>query len=39
MIDNPINDDKMFAGGGEEMILARHYHILYVFVIPRIPNS
>ena len=28
MINNTINDDKTIAGGGEEVILAKRYHIL-----------
>lgn len=28
MIDYTINDDKTIVGGGKEVILAGHYHIL-----------
>ena len=28
MIDNTINDDRTVAGGGKDVTLAGHYHIL-----------
>ena len=28
MIDNTINDTKMFVGGGKGVVLVGHYHIV-----------